>query len=697
MLYDNAKYQDFVRAALGQRRPHGSPVVLVLGGAWSANGGGRSDFEVARVSAAEAAARRGYEVLIGGGTSVDAVDAALAHLEDALGFTAGAASTDAPCVDAMVMEGWLCNAGAAMSMPPLSRPFRAARAVMEQTRHIMLCGSAARKFGASKAGATATVDSGSLVVDDAVASAAHDSVGVIAAGDNIVCGTISRAGRRTRLGSVSTAAIVGGGVYAANEVGGAIVIGGDEPSDGAGAARLCLAQETCRLMRKGASAQEATEESLESLGRRLGARGAAVAIDAAGRIGVHCTTDRMVWAAAAGEKLSSDCCSGSAVTARVPRAAAAIGAVRASPTIVVHGGAGVWDVVTLSASEGGVAKYHDGVRDAALVGYGALVGGADALQAAIAAVVRLEDNPLFNAGRGSRYTVEHTVEMDAVVMNGVDLTAAGASCVTNVRNPILLVEAMRTEAPDSALLVADGSIDFAKARGLRMEPDDYFLSDIAEAFYQKDCLAAAAAAQASQASAVAGGNGVASPAEAKPADARPPAPTASDQTSVGRSSPSRAESLPPAAAKCNDTVGAVTIDVNGNVAVATSTGGRTFKMCGRVGDSPIVGCGGYADNEVGAVSTTGVGEFIARAVLAKDILDRMRDGMTAQAAADAAIGHAVERLGPSQMGAIVVGGGGDVGVSFNSLGMAWAMVKDGLLTYGITHDDSFEPERVVVD
>jgi beta-aspartyl-peptidase (threonine type) len=273
--------------------------------------------------------------------------------------------------------------------------------------------------------------------------------------------------------------------------------------------------------------------------------------------------------------------------------------------IAVHGGAGG----RIPEEGGGAEAIQRALEDAIAAADAALDDGASALDAAQAAVVRLEDGPQFNAGRGSVPTATGTVEMDAGLMCGRTLRAGAVALVTEPRNPIA---AARLVLEDGAHLLLAGAAadDFARERGARLAEPGYFL----------------------------GGS------TAKPA-ARGGGPT-------GR-------------AADHGTVGAVVCDRHGDVAAATSTGGTRGQLPGRIGDSPILGAGVYAENRSAAVSCTGDGERIMRTLLAHRIARAVEAGSSPQVACEQEIRGSFAALGGSG-GAIAVDALGNVGMCFNT-------------------------------
>lgn len=289
------------------------------------------------------------------------------------------------------------------------------------------------------------------------------------------------------------------------------------------------------------------------------------------------------------------------------------------PAIVVHGGAGNG---TRSPSEP-LAK---GAAEAAEVGFEVLRKGGSALDAVEAAVVFLEEFPLFNAGRGSCLTADGTVEMDASIMDGRNLEAGAVASVRGVRSPIRLARRVMSDT-DHLLLAGEGAERFAREIGAAFEPEEWFITPEQRARYEELL---------------------------EEVKARP----LSNSEKLG-------------------TVGAVAVDSQGNVAAATSTGGTILKRPGRVGDTPIIGAGTWADNEAGGISCTGHGESIIRTTLARWTADRMEEGLSPQQAAERAAAHLRQRV-DGDGGLIVVAPDGRVGWAMNTLRMSRGFMRAGM-------------------
>lgn len=298
------------------------------------------------------------------------------------------------------------------------------------------------------------------------------------------------------------------------------------------------------------------------------------------------------------------------------------------PSLIVHGGAGAWPPEALSNAE-------KGVREACAAGWAVLDSGSSALDAVEAAVRVLEDDASFDAGRGSFANKLGEVEMDAIIMDGETFNLGAVAAVKNVRHPISLARLVMTHTPH-ALMAAEGAENLAKHYGLETLPMEIFLVDDELAYRQR-----------------------------LQAEGLPELSAMFEEAATSATN----------ASGTGDTVGAVARDSEGNIAIATSTGGKRRKLPGRVGDSPLVGSGGYADNEFGGASTTGDGEAIMRIVMAKTAIDMMRDGKSAEEAARDAVGHLEARTG-GEGGLILIDSQGCVGFDFNTFAMPVAWVDE---------------------
>ncbi|MBL4616183.1 MAG: isoaspartyl peptidase/L-asparaginase [Robiginitomaculum sp.] len=283
--------------------------------------------------------------------------------------------------------------------------------------------------------------------------------------------------------------------------------------------------------------------------------------------------------------------------------------------ILIHGGAG-------SARAGGMPEedemaYKAALSDALNEGYQILEQGGSSLDAVQAAILLLEDNPLFNAGRGSVLSSDGTVSMDASIMNGADLDAGAIAGVKTIRHPILAARAVMQDSPH-VMLSGQGAQVFADDIGLQVENPDWFITEPRREQLQR---------------------------------------VKDRQNNLKISSKQASDYF--------GTVGAVALDRHGNLAAATSTGGMTNKKWDRIGDSPIIGAGTYADNNSCAVSATGWGEYFIRATVARDICARVQwTGADVQTAGDQEIFEIVELGG--QGGVLVIDTAGNYAFSFST-------------------------------
>lgn len=310
-------------------------------------------------------------------------------------------------------------------------------------------------------------------------------------------------------------------------------------------------------------------------------------------------------------------------------------------SLVVHGGSGVIDRADLKPEQD--RAYRETLARAAEVGAAVLRRGGAALDAVETAIHVLEDDPLFNAGRGAVFTADGRNELDAAIMNGATLEAGAVAGVTRVRNPISAARAVMERSPH-VLLVGTGADAFAAAEGLARVDPSYFFVERRWRALEKQL--------------------------ARDGLAIPPRP-------AGASNDERQAALAHDEGK-RGTVGVVARDVRANVAAGTSTGGTTGKRWGRVGDSPLIGAGTYASNKAAAVSGTGEGEYFIRLGLAREICALVElKGLRLQAAVDELIQGQLAALG-GQGGVIAVAPDGQMAWSFNTSGMYRARVADGL-------------------
>jgi len=300
--------------------------------------------------------------------------------------------------------------------------------------------------------------------------------------------------------------------------------------------------------------------------------------------------------------------------------------------LALHGGAGTISPGTTTDE----TPYHQGLRDALSAGEAVLAAGGSAVDAVVATVCALEDCPLFNAGHGAVFNADRQHELDAALMDGQQLTAGAVAGVRRIRNPILAArEVMR--AGRSVLLGGEGADRFAGERGLEMVDPQYFST----AHRLEQLLAVQA--------------------------------RAGDQQALDHEGAAQAK----ADVHKFGTVGAVALDRHGHLAAATSTGGMTNKQPGRIGDSPIVGAGVYANDSSCAVSSTGTGEHFIRACSAYDIHARMRYlDQPLETAVDASLADGFGSIG-GRGGVIAVDRYGNLSMRFNSTGMYRAWVQEG--------------------
>jgi beta-aspartyl-peptidase (threonine type) len=297
------------------------------------------------------------------------------------------------------------------------------------------------------------------------------------------------------------------------------------------------------------------------------------------------------------------------------------------PILVVHGGA--W-----AMPDDAIAAHENGVRNALDAGWKILERGGTALDAIEAAVVVMEEDDTFDAGRGSFLTSDGTVEMDALIMDGGTLRAGGVGGVQHVRSAIRLSRLVLEKSPH-VYFVGEGAERFAGEHGMELIENEELVIE-REVKRLREFKAKLAA----------GGK---------------------DTTFSGEQ-----DEIHPVEMSSHDTVGAVALDVKGNIAGATSTGGTLNKDPGRVGDSSLIGCGCYADNASAAASCTGWGEPIMKLVLAKSAADEVARGNDPQSAARAAITSLKTRLN-GHGGIILLDAQGRYGIAHNTPRMAWGV------------------------
>lgn len=305
--------------------------------------------------------------------------------------------------------------------------------------------------------------------------------------------------------------------------------------------------------------------------------------------------------------------------------------------LVVHGGAGAMEKL----SEAQQAVYKAGISRALAAGYAILKKGGTSLDAVSASIQTLEDDSMFNAGRGSVFTFEGRNEMDASIMDGSNLKAGAITGVSRIKNPITAARAVMEQSAH-VMLAGKGAEQFAATHGCRMVKPSYFFT----AYRWKQLQAAKKAMQ--------------------------------EKNQTGKDGEKKKTGLLQTGNPDwkYGTVGAVALDKHGNLAAGTSTGGMTAKRWNRIGDSPVIGAGTYADNATCAVSCTGWGEYFIRLVMAKSISDRMElAGETLQTAAHKMIYEKLPALG-GDGGLIAVDKAGNIVMPFNTKGMFRGYVRE---------------------
>jgi beta-aspartyl-peptidase (threonine type) len=300
--------------------------------------------------------------------------------------------------------------------------------------------------------------------------------------------------------------------------------------------------------------------------------------------------------------------------------------------LAIHGGAGARPRVQFSAAR--EEAYRTGLLQALAAGQHLLERDGCALDAVEAAVTVLEDNPLFNAGRGAVLSADGAVELDAAIMDGADLRAGAVAQIRHIANPVQLARRL-LEDSSHVFLVGAGAESFAEEAGFRLVDNEYFITPDRQQQFEALTL------------------------RAEPADG-----AARVQAMIVEEPPL-------------GTVGAVACDSSGRLAAATSTGGIAGKRAGRVGDSPVIGAGTYADNETCAVSTTGHGEWFLRTVQAYDIAARLRyGGYSLASAVSEAVMQRLPALGASG-GLIAVDPRAEIVMRYNTPAMFRGCVREG--------------------
>ena len=298
--------------------------------------------------------------------------------------------------------------------------------------------------------------------------------------------------------------------------------------------------------------------------------------------------------------------------------------------IALHGGAGTIAPHLLTPAL--EKAYLAGLEAALDAGYQVLKQNGSATEAVAMAVVTLEDNPLFNAGKGAVFNHIGGHEMDAAIMQGIDLKAGAACGVSSIKNPVLLAKAIM-EKSEHVMMASQGALEFAKQNGIAIEDDAYFYT---EQRYQQ-------------------------------------------WQDIKGSDSFQLDHTEQKGEKKFGTVGAVALDYHGNLAAATSTGGMTNKKYGRIGDSPVIGAGTYANNATCAISCTGHGELFLRSVVAYDISCLMEyKNMTLKEACDIVVYDKLVKIG-GEGGLVALDHFGNIEMPFNSEGMYRAKISlDGV-------------------
>lgn len=309
--------------------------------------------------------------------------------------------------------------------------------------------------------------------------------------------------------------------------------------------------------------------------------------------------------------------------------------------IAIHGGAGAIPRASMTPEK--EKNYRKGLEAALLAGDNVLAAGGSALDAVEAAVKQLEDDPIFNAGRGAVFTNKGTIELDSSIMEGKNLMAGAITGIKNIKNPVSLARVVM-EKSEHVFLSGAGAMEFAEKMKFERMPDEYF-------FVQERYDQLLVARESDQ---IVLDHGVLKP-------------------SVPNSK--------------KGTVGAVALDIHGNIAAATSTGGMTNKKFGRVGDSPIIGAGTYANNATCAISCTGHGEFFIRSVVAHDISCLMEyKGLSLKEACDLVVYKKLVDIG-GEGGLVAIDANGNIEMPFNSEGMYRAKrIAGGEIQLGIYKD-----------
>jgi len=322
-------------------------------------------------------------------------------------------------------------------------------------------------------------------------------------------------------------------------------------------------------------------------------------------------------------------------------------AAESKPAIVIHGGAGT--ITKASMTDEKEAAIRAILKTSIQAGYRELLTGAPSTAAVTAAINVMENSPLFNAGKGAVFNAAGKNEMDASIMEGAGLNAGAVASVAHIKNPIDLAAKVMTES-EHVMLMGDGAEEFARQQGFEMMDAKYFYTDFRWQQLQRIKAKEITHEQTST----------------------------EDQHDQWFS-----------------TVGAVALDQHGNLAAGTSTGGTSNKRWGRVGDSPIIGAGTYANNDSCAVSATGHGEFFIRYVVAYNICNRVELGASLEDAADTVVNDILVKA-KGEGGVIAMDRAGNITTPFNSEGMYRASIDtNGEMTISIYREEG-EPEGALI-
>ncbi|MCH8620046.1 isoaspartyl peptidase/L-asparaginase [Undibacterium sp. TS12] len=324
--------------------------------------------------------------------------------------------------------------------------------------------------------------------------------------------------------------------------------------------------------------------------------------------------------------------------------------------IAIHGGAGT--ILRTAINSEQEHAYLTALRDIVIAGSALLADDGSALDAVTLAVSLLEDCPLFNAGKGSVFTSAATIEMDAAIMDGKTRRAGAVACVRQTRNPVRAARAVMEHSPH-VLMVGPGAEEFLRQQGLPFEDSSYFHTEHRHAQLQR---------------------------------ARQMAGIMLDHDAANLSTQTQ-EIAPLAPDQKLGTVGAVALDMQGNLAAATSTGGMTNKLPGRVGDTPMLGAGCYADNHTAALSATGTGEAFMRSLALHDIAAQIRYlGTSLQEAAQQVVMEQLPLFDGSG-GIIAIDRLGNITMPFNTEGMYRAWMRPGEAAFAAIYADQSEDRK----